>query len=364
MSNKESVRLRQRKQRTGNISLYLDIYRNGKRQYEYLKLYLIPETNREAKEKNRQTLRLAEAIRSKRTVEIINDEYGFVRRRDDVPFYPFAEKHATGRNHTGFASMLYHVRLYDRRENLVLGDITGKWIEGFAAYLRTAHSSHCEGRPLRPNTQQIYYNALRTIIKAAYKQGLIAKDPTINLTPFKREEVTRTYLTVDEIRILAQQPFEHEALKRAFLFACLTGLRRSDIWALTWSEVSQQGEFTRLTFKQKKTGGLEYLDISPQAAQLLGERKHPNANVFGRLVSPNHANELVRRWVLQAGIQKDITFHCARHSFAIMMLDIGTDIYTVSKLLGHRELATTQIYAKVLDKNKQKAVANIPAIFG
>lgn len=56
-------------------------------------------------------------------------------------------------------------------------------------------------------------------------------------------------------------------------------------------------------------------------------------------------------------------FHCGRHTFAVMMLDLGTDIYTVSKLLGHRELSTTQIYAKVLDKNKQAAVAKIPDIF-
>lgn len=66
---------------------------------------------------------------------------------------------------------------------------------------------------------------------------------------------------------------------------------------------------------------------------------------------------------MRAGIHKDITFHCGRHTFAVMMLDLGTDIYTVSKLLGHRELSTTQIYAKVLDKNKQAAVAKIPDIF-
>ena len=68
-------------------------------------------------------------------------------------------------------------------------------------------------------------------------------------------------------------------------------------------------------------------------------------------------------WVAKAGITKEITFHCARHTFATMMLDLGTDIYTVSKLLGHRELSTTQIYAKVLDKNKQAAVSSIPSIF-
>ena len=83
---------------------------------------------------------------------------------------------------------------------------------------------------------------------------------------------------------------------------------------------------------------------------------------FDDIHTPSCTNEAIKRWVLRAGIEKEITFHCGRHTFAVLMLDIGTDIYTVSKLLGHRELNTTQIYAKVLDKNKQAAVAKIPSI--
>ena len=75
-------------------------------------------------------------------------------------------------------------------------------------------------------------------------------------------------------------------------------------------------------------------------------------------------SKILTSWVKEAGIKKKITFHCARHTFAVMMLDLGTDIYTVSKLLGHKKLTTTQIYAKVLDKNKQQAVNKIPPILG
>lgn len=170
------------------------------------------------------------------------------------------------------------------------------------------------------------------------------------------------YLTLDEVRKLAVTECEYPQIKAAFLFSCLTGLRRSDVLRLTWGDVHKQGEFTRIIFRQKKTSGQEYLDISPQAAELMGERGLPDEHVFTDIHSPSCTNNTLKLWVAKAGINKTITFHCGRHTFATLMLDIGTDIYTVSKLLGHRDLSTTQIYAKVMDKNKQAAVASIPTI--
>ena len=170
------------------------------------------------------------------------------------------------------------------------------------------------------------------------------------------------YLTIDEVKKLAQTECEYPQIKAAFLFSCLTGLRRSDVLRLRWGDVYQQGDFTRIIFKQKKTAGQEYLDITAEAVELMGERGNPDDYVFTDIHSPSCTNNTIKLWVAKAGINKDITFHCARHTFATMMLDLGTDIYTVSKLLGHRLLSTTQIYAKVLDKNKQAAVAGIPSI--
>ena len=170
------------------------------------------------------------------------------------------------------------------------------------------------------------------------------------------------YLTLDEVRKLAATECHYPSVKRAFLFSCLTGLRRSDIIRLTWGQVFKQGKFTRIIFTQKKTTQQEYLDITQEAAELMGERRNPSEKVFDDIHAPTSTNETIRKWCMAAGITKDITFHCARHTFATMMLDLGTDIYTVSKLLGHRQLSTTQIYAKVMDKNKQEAISNIPPV--
>jgi integrase len=135
-------------------------------------------------------------------------------------------------------------------------------------------------------------------------------------------------------------------------------MRNCDIRALTWADVHEQDGYTRIIFRQQKTKGQEYLDISAQAASLMGDRGRDNDAVFP-LVDPRSVSKHIFSWVSAAGITKHVTFHASRHTFAVMMLQV-TDIYTVSKLLGHRELSTTQVYAKVLDKAKREAVDNMP----
>ena len=380
MTTKEPIRLRQRKQATGRTSLYLDIYLDGKRSYEYLHLYLVPEQTRADKEQNRQTLSLAEAIRSKRVVELRNGEYGFRDRfKEDTNFLSFYTAMCEARlgdeskgNWGNWRSCLKHLQRYDKRlADRTFSDITLEWVQGFKDYLeRDARAWSVDSRerlkmqPLSRNSRVSYFNKLRACINEAFEKRIIAYNPLQGIEGFKAEEGTRMYLTIDEVRRLADTPCDRQSVRAAFLFSCLTGLRRSDIFKLTWGDVHTQGEYTRLIFKQQKTGGQEYLDITPEAVALMGQRGKPTDYVFADFYTPSCTNECIKRWCLRAGIDKDITFHCGRHTFATMMLDLGTDIYTVSKLLGHKELSTTQIYTKVLDKNKQAAVARIPSILG
>lgn len=376
--SKEPIRLRKRKTPTGNISLYLDIYLNGERTYEYLKLYLIPEKSRADKEKNRETLQLAEAIKSKRIVELRNGEFGFKSEyATDTLFYDYYKmlcekrlgKPESRGNWGNWYSCLHHLRIYEKWEKITFAEITPEWVQGFKDYLEYkaiawAHDTRqrTKERLLSRNSKVSYFNKLRACLNQAFEDRIIPYNPCRGVEGFKAEEGTRMYLTLDELRKLVNTECEYEGVKRAFLFSCLTGLRRSDILKLKWSEVFQQGDFTRIIFRQKKTNGQEYLDITEQAAELMGERGKPDDAVFIDVMTPDTTNRVIQCWVLRAGIDKKISFHCGRHTFAVMMLDLGTDIYTVSKLLGHRELSTTQIYAKVLDKNKQAAVQRIPTI--
>ena len=119
---------------------------------------------------------------------------------------------------------------------------------------------------------------------------------------------------------------------------------------------------TRIVFRQKKTKGLEYLDITGQAVRYMGQRGKADERVFAGLKYSAWHNLALREWCLKAGITKHITFHCGRHTFAVLQLSLGTEIYTVSKLLGHRELKTTQVYAQIMDEKKREAVNRIPEL--
>lgn len=261
---------------------------------------------------------------------------------------------------------------YEKNKNLLLTHITSKWVTGFRNYLEnqaiafaTENYKRSDNRPLSENSKQSYFNKLRACLKQAVDDGLLASNPSKGVQSFKGQESNRQYLTLEEIRRLAETECSHPEVKRAFLFSCLTGLRRSDVEKLTWGEISTLGNHTRLTFRQKKTGGQEYMDIAPQAAELIGIKGNakPNEKVFGNILYPSDTNHAIRIWAAKAGINKHISFHTSRHTFATLLLTLGTDLYTVSKLLGHREIRTTQIYAKIIDAKKQEAIDNIPKIF-
>lgn len=360
--SKTPIKLRQRKMPSGTISLYLDIYIDGQRTYEYLKLYLIPEKSKADKLLNRDTMGLAEAICSKRIIEFRNGRHGFKKNKASaLPFLVFYDtwcrkKYGTDNTNKwgNYSPIRKIITACYPNNNIRMSDITQKWIEGIKAYMDT------QEKRLSINTRARYLIDLIVVIKQAVKSGHIASDPTASVERYSTTETQRMYLTADEIRTLWSTECRNDVVKCAFLFSCLTGLRYSDILKLKWGDVYTQNDFTRLIFRQKKTKGQEYLDIAEQAVSLMGERQADDRLVFEGLATPATIGKILRQWVAKAGINKHITFHCARHTFATLMLDIGTDLYTVSKLLGHREIGTTQIYAKIMDKNKQKAVASIP----
>ncbi len=373
---KDFVNLRQRVRPNGRVTLYLDICRGGKRSYEYLKLYLIPEKTRADKAANKETMRLAEAIKAQRVVEMQSRQFG-VEYTDcsKVLFYDFIESlinRKEGTTKTSWQNCMAHLLRYEPNRSITFKDITPKWVQGFRDYLDSkakqwdidTRKRDVEPKPIGEGTKALMFQKLCSALNMAVKQGIINRNPSLNVDRFKEPESDREFLTLDELRTLTQTPPPDKEVARAFLFSCLTGLRWSDIVKLKWGDVQTMGDSTRIVFTQRKTGGLEYLDLNPQAVRIMGDKKNNHNLIFPDLMAVQHARINVTAWVKAAGINKHITFHCGRHTFAVMMLDAGVDLYTLSKLLGHKSIETTQIYAKILDKNKQAAVNRIPDIFG
>lgn len=379
MTRKDSIKIRKRELSNGNQSIYLDVYRNGKREYEFLKLYLVPETNKVNKEQNRNTIQLVEAIKSKRTVELHNREFGFNDNfKLNTNFIEYYKSMCTINSDgdtiekwDNWASSLRHLERYCNPKT-TLRDVTPEFVRGFRDYLdkkavvrnkpELLITSNTD-KVLSQNSKRSYFNKFRACINKAFNERLIPHNPLLGVPGFRNGEAIRIYLTLDEVKRMITTECPYPALKRAFLFSCLTGLRKSDIQKMTWGEVHQEDKFTRIIFRQQKTGGQEYLDINPQAILYLGKQGRPEDLVFAGFTYSAHSTIALRMWAVNAGVGKNITFHSGRHTFAVMMIELGAEIYTVSKLLGHKDLKTTQVYAKVLDKKKQEAVSLIPDIF-
>ena len=223
-------------------------------------------------------------------------------------------------------------------------------------------SAPCGGKKtgtVSHNTAATYYSIFKAGLKQAFIDGYLTVDISAKIKGIQDQESRREHLSVEELNILAETPCDRPILKRAALFSALTGVRHCDIQKLKWKEIQVVGEQVRLNFTQQKTKGVEYMPISEQAYQLCGEPGKPEQLVFEDLPDPSWISGPLKRWIKSAGITRNITFHCFRHTYATLQLAGGTDIYTVSKMLGHTNVKTTQIYAKVVDEKKQKATKAI-----
>ncbi|GHV04972.1 tyrosine recombinase [Bacteroidia bacterium] len=240
-------------------------------------------------------------------------------------------------------------------EYLPFSKIDNRLAEDFRMFMLSAPCGGNKSGTVSRNTAATYFSIFKAGLKQAFIDGYLTIDLSAKIKGIQEQETRREFLTVEELNILAATPCEQDTMKRAALFSALTGLRHCDIQKMKWKEIQIDGDQARLNFTQQKTKGVEYMPISAQALQLCGEPRKLDQLVFEDLPDPSWISKPLERWIKAAGITKRITFHCFRHTFATLQLSNGTDIYTVSKMLGHTNVKTTQIYAKVVDEKKNKA---------
>ena len=255
------------------------------------------------------------------------------------------------------------LKTYTNGATIPFANINVKMLEDFKRFLLSAPQGGGKSGTISQTTASTYFSILKAALKQAFVDEYLTTDLAAKVKNIPPNNVRRNYLTEAELNQLANTPCDIPVLKRAALFSALTGLRHCDIQKLRWSEVQRDGDSYRLNFTQQKTKEVEYMPISEQAYKLCGEPKEPRRLVFEDLTDAAWISKPLKRWLDAAGITRKITFHCFRHTFATLQLANGTDIYTVSKMLGHTNVKTTQIYAKVVNEKKEQA-ANAIRIAG
>jgi integrase len=326
------------------------------------------------KQHNKETLLLAEQIRQKRDNQLNKPEIytGYereqlrIKENGELNFIEYFKKLADKRKASNYDNWVSasHYLIKFTNGNLKFSELNETFCNDFKEYLLSTPTNKSSKAKLSQNSVVSYFNKVKAAMKQAYKDGYLQTDLNAKIEAVKQAETRRNFLTIEELNSLVKTECTIPVLKQAALFSALTGLRFSDIQKLVWGEIEfikDNGYF--LKFKQQKTDGIEMMPISEQAFNLLGKRKEPTEKVFEGLIYSAWVNLHLTKWLFKAGITKDITFHCFRHTFATLQLSMGTDIYTVSKMLGHRDLKTTQVYAKIISQTKRDAANKIKLDF-
>lgn len=358
------VKLRKRLLPSGKITLYLDYYpavrdpkTNKMSRREYLGIYLVnkPRTA-EDRDMNKEKLIAAEGIRAQRELSILHGDLGFIDH--DTPkqdFLAYYHEHLAGHDQKW-------IRVYDHFMKYCEGsckmeDITVEFCNGFRDYLLEANQLKHEKRKLSQNSAAGYWSTFRGFLAIAYKDHKIKDNVNEELDSIDTTDTHREYLTMEELQALADTPCVSDVLRRASLFSCLTGLRFGDIRDLTWDNISNYpdgGRCIRLTTNKTDTDAS--LPITDEALELCGK---PGKGIIFKGLTYALVQRELEGWLEDAGIDKHITFHCFRHTYATLLLSSGTDIYVVSKMLTHKNVGTTQIYTEVMDKDKRKAAEGL-----
>lgn len=381
---KEPVRIRFKQLANGNKSIYLDIYNDGIRSYDFLKLYLIPETDKESKVKNQNTLQVAKSIQAQKILDITNKKSGINNEYSKISLLDWLRTFQNLRAKTGqsmnrseqIGSAIKHIENFNNGRNVMVKDVDTKYCRDFIYYLSTAKSrtSTKTPKPLSKSAAKSYFIILSSAIKEAFRQNIIQDNPFDRLSkedkkPIKSEDVNIGYLSIEELKLMINCTYDRQniMLRKAFLFACFTGLRISDIRSLKWDEIKTSNGNSYIHKIMEKTKSYVDLPLSQSSLCWLPDKLDDNVFPTSKKWSHNKlhdelpatqwcVNTELSRWAHKAGLNRHITFHMSRHTFATSLLTAGADLYTTSKLLGHKNIGTTQIYADIINQKKVDTV--------
>ena len=359
--------IRTRVLKDGRQSVFLDIFNDGVRSYKFLKMYLEPEKSAAARKRNADIMKQVEKIRTELALELTYSRAGLEDRsfKSGIRLVDWMDQYEQyqGRNggSKGFRYNIISTRNYLEQYNseIILKDVDGKFIDGFIDFLKKqTYTRGEENRKLAHNTICCRIRNLHSALNFAVREKLIAFNPCLDAeTRVDEQECKKTYLNVEEVKRLIDTPCSSEILKRAFLFSVFSGLRLGDVRNLTWRHLVKDGNNWRIEIRMQKTKEMLYLPLNMMARKWIKapEKYSLDDKIFKGLgVS---FREPMSAWMKDANITKKVGYHTSRHSFAVLALDAGVDLYTCSSLMGHASIENTQVYADIMTGKKVSTVA-------
>ncbi|NIK91165.1 tyrosine-type recombinase/integrase [Mangrovimonas sp. CR14] len=326
----------------------LDYLVNGKRIRETIKEveFKPSDTKEERKEKER----IVNRIKAKLEIELGNSKNGLVSRQlqkaNFIEYFKKLGDSKTDNTKTTWDNTYKHLISFQGRK-IKFEDVSPNWLQKFIEHLNDEVSN---------NSTFTYFNKVNAALNKAVKEKIILENPAIHIDRPKKEENEMVYLTEKEIQEIINTDFFDKDVKNAFLFGCYTGLRFSDISNLKWKNITEEG----IQLKQTKTKSTVYIPLNENSRNILESQKKDSEFVFNLSNYNSSSNRTLKKLIDVTSIDKDVSFHTARHTFATLLITHGVNIYTVSKLLGHKDINSTLVYAKVVNEEKEKAVNSIP----
>ena len=319
----------------------LDIYTNPK--------------NKVQEKYNDDIMEKAEAIKCQRQLSIVNEEYGFLdkntRKADFLEFY----KNTAARKGIKCDASYKHFKAFVHGQ-CTFANLDVLVCEKFKDYL-LRDAKRKNGENLTHNTAAVYFICFRGVLKDAFRCKLIKENLNAYLDKIPEKRVQKPFLTLEEVKSLDATPCHIPVMKQAAMFSVMTGLRISDILTLEWGHITVAPDGGPCIIKViQKSQRLETIPISEEALSYCGER---NTGLVFKGLTKSMIYTHMSRWIASAGITKHVSFHIFRHTHATLLVALGNSIYTVSKMLTHQNVSTTQIYAEVVDPLKRDAANSL-----
>lgn len=359
------VSIRYKEKTNGMKSVYLQFYpgiRNSKGEivkYEFLNLEVYSNPKTKAQRLFNKTIEeISESIRCQRYIQIVRRDYNFLGKDNlDGDFLEYFHRNADFHGPKFEAARLHFEEFCGH--SCKFKDLSPSLCEKYRFYiLHDKHLANCD-KSIKHNTASSYFNVFLNIVKLAFKDNIIPDDYTKDVRSIKwNHDINKDYLTVEEIQLLEHMKYDkHPQLPQACLFSIYTGLRRSDILDLKWEHFVRRGNHVYIEKKIVKTEMFVRLPLSKDALRIIGKRKK-EGTVFTELTI-SILNIHVKRWLELANIRKHITFHCFRHTYAMMLTEKGISTNIISSLLCHKKLSSTQVYSKVTTQMVERTIEQI-----